>query len=213
MRPRISIARLLGFIVAFGVGLAALRSPSNLWANVLSTAALAALVVAVINVAYSGGRVRAFWAGFLIAGGTYFLVSSAPFLRDAIGARLVTVALLDILYPHLVPPEPSRPVARAFAGRSQVVIVSPGGFGTPPSDPSRWAAWAEPDRGTGVGAMVGNVFLTSPEPYRLIGHSLSTLVVAVMGGLYARRRHDRSCASRPLRDVASAFSFSTHETG
>jgi hypothetical protein len=74
MRPRISIARLLGLIVAFGVALAALRSPSNLWANALVTLTLAALVVAVINVVYSRARVRAFWVGFLIAGAAYFLL-------------------------------------------------------------------------------------------------------------------------------------------
>ena len=53
MKPRISIALMLVLIVAFAVALAALRSPSNLWANVLVTLTLAALVVSVINVIYS----------------------------------------------------------------------------------------------------------------------------------------------------------------
>lgn len=215
MRPRISIARLLALVVFFAVGLAALRSPSNLGANALVTLTLAALVVAVINVMYSRGRVRAFWAGFLIAGGTYFLISTVPFLRDAIGERLVTVPLLDILYPYLVQPEPKQtpPVAWTYAGAHRVVLVSRGGFGGPPQpEPGRWAVWTEPDRDSGVGAAVGGVFLASPWPYRLIGHSLLTLVVATMGGLYARRRHDLCHTTRPTADLAASFSFDTRET-
>lgn len=208
MRPRVSIRRMLALIVAFAVALAALRSPSNFWANTLFTLTLAALVVSVINVVYSRARVRAFWVGFLIAGSAYFLLHWVP----PFGDRLVSVPLLDILYPHLVPPEPTRPVARASAGRTQVILVSRGAFGGPPlPDPGRWAVWTEPDRGSGVGATIGSIYMTSPEPYQLIGHSLLTLVVAALGGLYARRRYDRCCASRPLAGSMASFSFDTRQ--
>ena len=43
MRPRFSIARLVTAIVLFGVGLAALRYPTNLWASGLFTATLLGL--------------------------------------------------------------------------------------------------------------------------------------------------------------------------
>jgi len=74
---RFSIAGLLAVIGTLGVAFAALRSPSYLWANVTFSAALAALVLAAINVAIGRGRSRAFWAGFLIAGGSYFAACSA----------------------------------------------------------------------------------------------------------------------------------------
>ncbi len=206
MRPRVSIRRMLALIVAFGIALAALRSPSNLGANALLTLTLAALVVSVINFVYSRARVRAFWVGFLIAGSAYFLLHWVTPLGD----RLVSVPLLDILYPHLVPPEPTQPVARASAGRTYAILVSRGAFGgPPPPDHGRWAVWTEPDRTSGLGAAVGSVMLSSPEPYRLIGHSLITLVVAALGGLYARHRYDGCCATRPRGDPAMSFSFDT----
>jgi hypothetical protein len=52
-----------------------------------------------------------------------------------------------------------------------------------PSD--RWTAWTEPDRSSGV----GQVALVSPEPFRRIGHSLLTLLIGILGGVFARLRY------------------------
>ena len=40
MMPRFSISRLVAFVVVCGVGFAALRSPSALWASILFTLTL-----------------------------------------------------------------------------------------------------------------------------------------------------------------------------
>ena len=62
--PRFSIASVLAVIAIFAVALAALRSPSYIWANVTFSLALGALFVGVINVVYVRGAGRAYWLGF-----------------------------------------------------------------------------------------------------------------------------------------------------
>jgi hypothetical protein len=66
-----------------------------------------------------------------------------------------------------------------------------GVLATPPR--SRWAIWTEPERsyrggrGQRISAVwVGNVVLASPESFQRIGHSLLTLVVALIGGIVTR---------------------------
>ena len=101
--PRFSIASVLAVIAIFAVALAALRSPSYLWANVTFSLSLGALVVAIVNVVYGRGAGRAYWFGFLLCGGIYFAVCSMAGLRDSVCPRLVTEAVLDFVYPHLSP--------------------------------------------------------------------------------------------------------------
>ena len=57
---------------------------------------------------------------------------------------------------------------------------------------SPWAAWTQPDRTVGVGYQIGSVSLGSSEAFRQIGHSMFTLLVAVLGGTFARHRY-RTC--------------------
>ena len=129
----------------------------------------------------------------------------------------VTEVVLDFLYPVLAPePTPSAPAWNS-AGKAPgqaspptqdtfsltqdpyafqnvqfngglTSLVSP----SPPTTP--WAAWTEPDRTVGVGYRIGTVPLRSSEAYRQIGHSIFTLLAAVLGGLFARR---------PISDSAS----------
>jgi hypothetical protein len=221
--PRFSIAALLAFIVACGVAFAALRSPSQLWANVVSTAALTSLVIASIDVALARGRWRAFWAGFLIAGGSYFAVYAVPALRESLGPRLATEAALDFLYAAVGPPQPSSgPFTVTFTvtggpsgasgGYGGMMMGGgvgggygpPGSSSPPPSPPvTRWVAWTTPDRTTGVGYQVGSVSLVSPESFRQVGHSLLTLLFAALAGLYARHLYEaRDVVSDPARETA-----------
>jgi hypothetical protein len=61
----------------------------------------------------------------------------------------------------------------------------------------RWAAWNEPDRSSGVGYRIGTVSLVSSDAFRQIGHSLVTLLVALLGAVYARSRYE----ARAARDL------------
>jgi hypothetical protein len=216
--PRFSIASLLAVIGILGVALAALRTPSNFWANVTFSVALATLVIAVINAIYGSGARRAYWLGFAICGGTYFAVCSVPGLRDSVCLRLASEVIFDMLYPSFAPGGPAPPptpaagtMATTAQLRNQLVILeqyrmqlAKGANGgnpvgkrarskaaaPPPTAASRWSAWNEPDRAIGDGYQIGNVSLVSSDAFRQIGHSLMTLLTAVLGAVYARSRYN-----------------------
>ena len=195
-RPRFSIASLLVVIGVLGIALAAFRNPSYLWANVTFSAAFAAIVLAIINTIYGRGANRAYWLGFAVCGGTYFATCTIPGIRDSLCPRLVTEVIFDLVYPHISPPPPPPPPAQPG-----IVVAIPqqgqvGGWQlgvrvpAPPAPVSRWSAWTEPDRTNGLGYPIGTVNLISSEAFRQIGHALATLLVAVLGGTYARRRFE-----------------------
>ncbi len=216
--PRFSIANLLALIAILAVALAALRSPSYLWANVTFSLALGAVVVAAINVVYGHGASRAYWVGFVLCGGVYLAVCSLPVIRESVCTRLATEAVLDFLYPHLAPASTAPP---------NVFVATPNGSGTgaiqylvspsnsnytlgnatyimgnaavppPPSLTTRWAAWTQPDRTVSVGYPIGTVQLSSSEAFRQIGHSMFALLMAVLGATFARYRYHANVALAP----------------
>jgi hypothetical protein len=102
-RLRFSIASLLMLILVTGLGLAALRSPSRLWAGVLINLDLAVLTIAVIGAIYRRGAKRAYWLGLALGGWLYFILGFCPWFTTELGPQLLTTALLDILYPRVAP--------------------------------------------------------------------------------------------------------------
>ncbi len=213
--PRFSIASALAVIAILAVALAALRSPSYLWANVTFSLALGALVVGIVNVIYGRDVGRAYWVGFSLCGGIYLAICTLPGLRDSGCPRLATEVVFDFLYPHLSPAATtptsgwttiltsvastgSGAVPPMISGTSTVTL--PGlTYVQPPPPPSMpaWAAWTEPDRTVGVGYQIGTVALRSSDAFRQIGHSMFTLLVAVLGGSFARNRYRGSVINRP----------------
>jgi hypothetical protein len=115
--PRFSISTLLVVIAILGVAMAALRSPSYLWANVTFTIALLAILTAVASAIVARGAHRAYWLGFSLFGGTYLAICAGPGLNEAVCPRLATETLLDFVYPLIAPkePAPSTPVAVTLA--------------------------------------------------------------------------------------------------
>ena len=216
-RPRFSIASMLLAIGILGVALAAHRSPSHLWANAVYTIAFGMLMVAIVNAVYGWREQRAFWMGFLLCGGAYFAVYSVPGLRDSVCPRLVTVAILDLLYPHNNMPAQRQwiDVFAGYVGNSGVIVNNASGMImdsspvalTPiwttgatvmtPTPASTWLAWTEPDHTFGVGYQIGSVSLASSDSYRQIGHSIFTLLVGIFGGSFAPA--DSGCGLRGKR--------------
>ena len=217
-RPRFSIASMLVVIGILGVALAAHRSPSHLWANAVYTVAFGTLLVAIVNAVFGWREQRAFWMGFLVCGGAYFGVYSVPGIRDSVCPRLVTVAILDLLYPHnnmAVYPQWTSTIAGYVGTPGMIVNGTPGmiidsspvaltpywtttATVTPPTPVTPWLAWTMPDHTYGVGYQIGSVSLASSDSYRQIGHSIFTLLVGIFGGSYARSRY----RARPATDAA-----------
>jgi hypothetical protein len=97
MSARFSIAALAAAIVLCGVGLAALRDPSEWWTALLFTATAAALPTAVLGAMFRRGEPRAFWAGFASFGVCY---ASLVYAKSSY-ELLVTTRLLSYLHASL----------------------------------------------------------------------------------------------------------------
>jgi hypothetical protein len=77
-RPRISIRAFLALILFIGVGIAALRGATAIWASVMILAALGAICAATVGAALIHGAARPAWLGFAVFGWAYFLLCLSP---------------------------------------------------------------------------------------------------------------------------------------
>jgi hypothetical protein len=162
-RYRITIGRMLVVIAHFGVGFAALRSPSWIWASTFFSLVAASMTASALTAVYRRGSRRAFWTGYAVCGWLYLGLSSVPFASPNLSPLLITTPLMDLAYPTID--------RLATMGR-------PG-----PSTESIWQYWSEPPR-------VASPFNWAvPEPYRAICHAMFTPIFALMGGLLARHLH------------------------
>jgi hypothetical protein len=171
-RLRFSIAGLLVFILAAALGLAALSRPSCLWASATFSLLLLFLTVALIGALYRRGHKRAFWTGFLTCGSLYVVLSLAPWFDSHVGPRLITTAMLDLLYPKV-------PLLQSTTSAV--------------NDP--WVLWtgSPPDYSLAHPRVGFNVSTT--DEFLLIGHSLFGLLIAFTGGLLTRYfNEDRALA-------------------
>ena len=74
---RLRISWLIGAVAFSALGFAALKQASPLVDQLVFTATLTALGLAALLAIHRGGRDRAFWIGFVLAGGLYFLASNS----------------------------------------------------------------------------------------------------------------------------------------
>ncbi len=86
MKPRISIAALLGAMLPIAVGMTALASPSAFWEGTIFALTILLLFSAIIGVCYRREASRAFWVGFSVFGWGFFLLSSDVDLSVRSGA-------------------------------------------------------------------------------------------------------------------------------
>jgi hypothetical protein len=68
---RLSIIGLLAFVGFFGVVTAALIYATDLWANLVFTLLVAALLGGIVACIYCWGASRAYWVGFTLFGWVY----------------------------------------------------------------------------------------------------------------------------------------------
>ena len=181
-RTRVPLSALLVVVGLMAVGFAALRVSSRLWASACFSVALLMLVVAVAELIYRRGRVRAFWGGFALFGWTYLLIAFGPGPLTAWRDLLVSAPALAILEEKLLEPAvPSRPVGRGVVPAS--TRISSTGY----SELSPWSYWTATDR--------SNPF--SSDSFNRIGHSLFCLAIATAGGAFCQHLRDNQDPSSP----------------
>jgi hypothetical protein len=202
--PRFSIRSLLAVIAISGVGLAMLRSPLPVWANLSYTVAIVAVLVGASSAILGRDSRRAYWVGFTLFGATFLMMSD----------QLVTQPMFDLLYPYLAPQlsraMPGAPSVIAAPGTSLTLatpgtpftstytvpsrpaagpLVPPTFFLPAPSPTSAWDCWMRPDRHLGVFFSPTDLIL-SPRSFRQIGHSIVALLAAALGGAFVQWQHD-----------------------
>lgn len=82
--------------MAAALGLAALRSPTVLWAQVATTTALTVLLVATVGAMV--GRRRTFWVGFTAFGWSYWFLSQGPWCVFEVRPWLLSTGLLNVAF-------------------------------------------------------------------------------------------------------------------
>jgi hypothetical protein len=179
---RFKIAGWLFLIVAFEVGLAALRESSDLWDNALFATVLGILLVSVSLAVHRHGTTQAFWLGFALFGWAYLALSVAP----STTSRLITTKALDYL-DSKVQERRLRPYTSLVIGIRSVnpalAMTANQPAGTANARPS------EPD--SAAGAFFRGSSGTT-ENFVRIGHSLAALVAGWLGGRFACGRYRRS---------------------
>jgi hypothetical protein len=168
MRPRLSVASLLGIVMACAAAMAMLRFSTEFGASAVLTATLGVLLCATLG-AWMGRR-RAFWRGFALFGWAYIFLCLSPWCYSEVRPHLLTTKLLDGFQLLLNGGAPILPVARSRI---------------PPPPGNSFVAKPVPGPN-----LVGSVRVWGLGPeyeyYQQTGHSLLTLVIALTGGSIAR---------------------------
>jgi hypothetical protein len=177
MRFRITIARLIAAIGFIGLGLAALRFATELWASLVFTSTLLVLALAATYAAQRRGPRRAFWSAFVAFGVGYMVLAFGPWCETAIRPRLLTTKVLDALYPLVTPGPEGTEALWDYATARRGTRFSPDGriLHVWNPDPSV-RIWWWPDA-------------TRQARFQTIGHSLFALLPAVIGGTASRYFH------------------------
>ncbi len=102
---RFRLGAMMMVVLVLGVGFAAIRAGTPLWAAVFVTLALLVLSAATVGAALRRGRPRAAWGGFAFFGWVYLLLSLGPGASEALAPHLLTTHAIDAFL-DLAMPEP-----------------------------------------------------------------------------------------------------------
>jgi len=172
-RPHFSLGTLLLAVLSAGVAFAALKSPSDTWASALFTLAVAVLLVATLGAVHRRERGRAYWLGFALFGWVYLILSLVP----EPAPRLATTGLLDALFARVHGHGHAEQVfSLAFSPQGNRLVSQGVGF-------TSVRVW---DASTGRPLSPASA---DPEGFRRVGHSLLTLLIALVGGWVSRYLH------------------------
>ena len=204
-RFRFNIASLLGVILLFGVGFAALRESTELWESGAFTLTIGVLLISILLGIHRVGKGRTFWLGFAIFGSAYLGLSLVP----SIEPRLITSKALAYLASKV--PRSSRSGLAYFDfdndGAMDLFVVNN-------SQPNSLLLKKGNDLLDNVTPAAGshttwfsNILMGSSgktENFVRIGHALLALIVAFLGGLLSRYLHvkNREPHARPVNPRA-----------
>jgi hypothetical protein len=168
---RHSILRLMGFILALAVALAALRDANQYWADGLLMMTLLLLGTSLLAVVYTRGQSRAGWLGFLVFGGAYCALSMG--VPESLGVKLPTTKFISYAHARVLSANRLRGklVFSSVDSTTGVISYDEAGIRADPSQ--RWKA-----------ILPGAADFGS---FSVVSHCLVTLLVGLLGAFIARR--------------------------
>ena len=168
----LSIRTLLACVAWFAVAIVAVRSATIWWASISFSLALAILGASLISLILADKNSRAFRLGFCLAGCGYFALLFAPYLDRQIGHRLITTKLFAMLHPLL---HEKRPTDAWHGTTSSELALSNRHYDLILRSANGPAPFAAPQW----------------DPFQQTCHSLITLPIAILGGIFA------ACLQKP----------------
>jgi hypothetical protein len=189
---RVSIRAVMAFVICLAVVFASLHEPTELWANVMFTLAVAGGGLALLGVLLSAGS-KGVWGGALLFGGGYLALAFAPWCEGHIMPRLVSTALADAAYAGMTytPKRVGQQVwYESYSLPSPHFVLANVQAFRPGS--TRFSVWA------GQGLTNCSTTQLRPLPldaFRQLCHSDASLLLAFLGSLLGRfpaARRDRS---------------------
>jgi hypothetical protein len=191
---RFNIASLLGVILVFGIGFAALRESSDLWESGVLTLTVGVLLISILLAVHRTESKRAFWLGFALFGWAYMGLT----FMTSVESRLITTRALHYLDSKV----PGRAMViystinmgtGSGTGNKQVysIAVTAGGTQLATSRQGQVRLW-----NAATGKLLGGWSGTT-ENFVRIGHSLFVLLAGWSGGQLSRRLYRASRSSEP----------------
>jgi hypothetical protein len=181
-RLQFSILTLLGTVTLAGLGCAALVNASPLWAAIVVSGTVLALLTATLGAFYGQSGARVFCGGFAVFGWAYLVLSTGMF--HELEQYFFTGAAHDRLYAAINEPNSgaSYQVAYAYTAAAnpyaQVVVAQPAPMAAiPPPQPiyaPTTVAYAAP----AMNSIDYNAF-------DRIGHALWAVLLGIVGGVLA----------------------------
>jgi hypothetical protein len=199
-RFRFSLGTLVILVVLSAVGLAALRESNEIWDSILFSITLGVLLISILLTVHRTNSMRALWLGFALFGSAYLGLSLIP----PIESRLITTKALHYLASKLS--------ALSSAGLAYFDYDNDGTmdlFVVNNSQPNGLL----PNNGSGTpwylrspaGPYPPNVLagsIPSWESFARIGHSITALIAAFVGGLLSRHLYARN--RQPFQEPVSS---------
>jgi hypothetical protein len=186
--PRFSIAGLLAFVLVCGLGLAALKAASGMWASVTVTVAAVALLTSIVGAAK--GRNRAGWFGFAVFGWGYLVLNFMPGFKDVVQPHLLTTRFIveSFRYMH---PKPKPMSLAALLAPGQPPKITPFHHGeekVQAADP-QFVVVAEIGPARIIDPSARDLLVVFGQDdffwHRIIGHSLTSILAGVLGWIIA----------------------------
>jgi hypothetical protein len=184
---RFSLRTLIGVVAAVAIACAALIQASSWVASAAWT--VATLTLALATIAAILGTRRQFWTGFAIIGWLYIVLVVGP-LADRLGSQLLTTRLLNHSARSLPAAKqtPATPVIPAMGMTGTAYVAS----AMPTFTPNFTNAPTTTTLVPLIGPMVTPLNQEFVLAFTNVGHALLTLLLAIMGGLFAARLRTQS---------------------